>query len=155
MTKIYQVNLTDTEKHQLLSMINKGQAGARKIKRANLLLLADKGETDSTIAKTLHASPSTIERTRKRFVAEGLTAALNEKKRSGRPRLMDGKQTAFLVASACSNPPSGRDKWTMQLLADRLIQLGVVATISDETVRRTLKKTISNRGRISHGASPK
>jgi transposase len=94
---------------------------------------------------------ATVERVRKRFVEEGLEAALNERPRPGGQRKLDGKQEAFLIALACSTPPEGRRSWTMQLLADKLVELRVIDAISDETVRRTLKKTSLNRGRKSPG----
>jgi transposase len=94
-----------------------------------------------------------VERTRQRFVEEELEAALSERPRPGQPRKLNGKKEALLVALACSDPPKGHQKWTMQLLADRLVELKVVDSIADETVRRVLKKTMSNPGRRSNGAS--
>ncbi|NEP29597.1 MAG: helix-turn-helix domain-containing protein, partial [Moorea sp. SIO3I6] len=87
-----------------------------------------------------------VPRTRQRCVEEGLESALKERRRKGRTKLLQGKTEAFLVATACSEPPAGRESWTMQLLADRLVELNLVERISDETVRRTLKKTTSNLG---------
>ena len=95
-----------------------------------------------------------MERIRKRFVEDGLEAALSEQPRPGGQRKLDGQQEAFLIALACSTPPEGRACWTMQLLADRLVELQVVEAISDETVRRTLKKTSSSRGRRKPGVFP-
>jgi transposase len=105
------------------------------------------------MARVLHSSVSTIERTRKRFVDAGLEAALHEQPRPGARRKLAGKQAAFLIALACSEPPTGRTCWTMQLLADRIVELGVVEAISDETVRRVLKKTPSSPGSGSPGVS--
>jgi transposase len=104
------------------------------------LLLADEGRTDEEVAEALLTSVSTVERTRKRFVEGGIDQALNESPRPGGKRKLTGKQEAYLVALACSDPPEGKKRWSMQLLADRLVELEIVEEISDETVRRTLKK---------------
>jgi len=142
----YVVNLTDAERTELLGIVGKGRASARKLKRAHILLHADEGATDEAIAKAVHTSRATVERTRKRFVLGNLEHALTDKVRCGGPRKLNGKQEAFLIATACTAPPEGRTRWTMQLLADRLVELRQVDSVSDETVRRTLKKTISSRG---------
>ena len=123
-----------------MELTRKGKVSARKIKRANILLQADKGKTDQEIAENLEVGKATVERTRKKFVEGGLEWALNERHRPGGKLKLDGTKEAFLVALARSAPPEGRERWTMQLLADRLVQLKVVDSISDETVRRTLKK---------------
>lgn len=153
MKKTYIVDLTEPERRELLELVGKGSARARKLRRAHLLLLADDGLTDETIADTLHLGRSTVERTRKKFVEGGLQRALNDRRRPGQPRKLNGKQEAVLVAVACSDPPEGRTRWTLRLLAGRLVELGVVEEISHETVRRTLKKTTRNPGRRSTGAS--
>ena len=137
----YIVELNEAEKNELLEHINTGETSARKIKRANILLLADIGKTDSEIVNSLHTSLATVHRTRQRFVEGNLEFVLNEKRRSGRPLEFDEKQEAYVVALACSQPPEGQSKWTMQLLANRLIEMNVVDKISDETVRLRLKKT--------------
>jgi transposase len=144
--KRYIVDLTPEERAQVQALCHKGTTAARKINRARVLLLADAGMPDGEIATTVGIGCSTVERTRKRFVAGGLPLALNELPRIGGERKLDGKQEAYLVALACSTPPDGRERWTMQLLADRLVALGVVETISDETVRTTLKRGARNRG---------
>jgi transposase len=97
--------------------------------------------------------PTSVENIRRRFVDEGLEAALSERPRPGKARLLDGHQEAYLVALTCSTPPPGRAQWTLKLLADRLIELKVVERISDETVRRTLKRGTSNLGSTENGAS--
>jgi hypothetical protein len=141
MLKRYHVDLTRKERTELLGLLNRGIAPARTLTRARILLAADEHKTDAAIAEALHIHPATVERTRRRFVEGRAARALHEKPRpGGRPKL-DPKQEAFLVALACSEAPSGRGHWTMQLLAGRLVELGVVETISDETVRRALKKT--------------
>src|SRR5437762_10408514 len=144
--KLYRVDLSEAERTTLLGLIQKGKAAARKVRRAHVLLLADEGKTDHQISEALHTGTATVERLRKRFVEEGLEAALSEKPRPGARRKLDGKQEAFLVALTCSAPPEGRRCWTMQLLADRLVELGLVEAVSDETVRRLLKQTRSSRG---------
>lgn len=149
--KLYHVNLTEEEREQLLALTSKGKAGAREIKRAHILLLADKEQSDRKISEALNVSIPTIERTRRRFVEEGLARALTELPRSGRPAKLDGRQEAHLIAIACSSPPEGRVKWTMQLLADKFVELGHVEKLSDETVRCILKKFISSLGRTKHG----
>jgi len=146
MAKLYRVELTDEERAYLRELVSRGKVSARKVTRAHLLLCADEGKVDTAIAEALHVHVGTVERTRKRFVAGGLEQALNDRPRPGARPKMDGKQEAYLVALACSQPPEGREHWTMQLLADRLVQLKVVDSISDETVRRTLKKGGSSPG---------
>ncbi len=146
MKKVYVVDLTKEEKAKLLELVGKGEARARKMNRAHILLLANEGRTDKDIAQALHTSPSTVERTRRRFVEGGLERALNESPRPGGKRKLTGKQEAYLVALACSDPPEGKKRWSMQLLADRLVELEIVEEISDETVRRTLKKGTLSRG---------
>ncbi len=144
--KRYLVNLTQEEREGLRALLRGGRAKSRKIARAHILLLADEGKTDEAVAEALHVGLSTVGRTRQRFVEGGVEWALNERPRPGAPRKLDGKQEAFLIALACSGPPKGRTRWTMQLLADRMVELKVVEQLSDETVRRTLKGGRSSRG---------
>ncbi len=146
MIKKYIVDLTEVERTQLLELVKKGKRSARKVTRAHVLLLADEGASDRAIAEALHVGRRTVERTRRRFVEGNLDWALSDRPRPGGPRKLNGKQEAFLVATACTTPPEGRSRWTMQLLAGRLVELKVVDSISDETVRRTLKKTTSSPG---------
>jgi transposase len=138
--KTYVVILTDEQQAHLLGFLKQGAAKARMLTRARILLLSAAGNTDRFIADVLQVTPQTVRNIRKRFAEEGLEAALQERPRPGAQPKLDGKQEAFLVALACSAPPEGREHWTMQLLADRLVELGVVESISDETVRRVLKK---------------
>jgi len=140
MAKKYIVDLTSSEQDELLALIGAGESSARKVKRANMLLLSNEGKKDEEIAEALHTSVSTIERTRRRFVLEGLRASLNERPRPGARCKLDAKAEAVLETLAKSKPPDGRKRWTMQLLADRLVELKVVDSISDETVRQQLKK---------------
>lgn len=151
--KVYVVELTDDERQELCALIHAGTARARMVNRAQILLHAEEGKQDQEIAAALHTSESTVGRIRKRFVEDGLHGALHEVARPGGARKLNGEQEAHLVALACSTPPQGRGEWTMQLLADRLVTLGIVETISDETVRRTLKRGASNHGFINSGAS--
>jgi len=146
MAKRYVVELTEDERGQLHALGKKGKVVARKLRRAQLLLLAAEGYTDTEIATALHVGVSTVERIRKRFVEGGLEWALTERPRPGGSPKLRGKDEAFLIATACSTPPDGRERWTMQLLADRVVEVGLVDAISDETIRRTLKKTTSSPG---------
>jgi transposase len=151
--KKYKVTLTAGERQQLSTLIAAGKAAARKLTHARILLKADEAEgapawPDDTIADAVEVSADTVARVRQRFVEQGLEAALGRKKpdRPSRERKLDGRAEARLIALACSAPPGGRKEWTMKLLADRLVELEVVGTVSDETVRRVLKKTRSSRG---------
>jgi transposase len=155
MSDKYIVDLTAAEHEYLGGLLKHGKSSARKIARAHMLLHAAEGLSDAEIADTLRVGLSTIHRTRQRFVEAGVEHALSERRRAGvRPKL-EGKQEAFLVVLACSTPPAGRARWTMQLLADRLVELTPVEGISDETVRRTLKKTSSTPGSARSGAFPR
>jgi transposase len=152
-TKTYTVQLTAEEQQTLHALIRGGTARPRTVNRARILLHASADMQDKEIAAALHTSESTVERIRKRFATAGLNHALHEVARPGGERTLDGTQEAYLIALACSTPPDGRTEWTMQLLADRLVTLGVVERISDETVRRTLKRGASSHGNTSSGAS--
>jgi hypothetical protein len=151
--KKYKVTLTADEREYLHGLIATGKAAAKKLIHARILLKADAtpagpGWLDRRIGDAVDVSVATVERVRQRFVEHGLDAALARKQRDrpAREPKLDGRAEARLIALACSAPPSGRNEWTMQLLADKLIELAVVDTISDETVRRALKKTRSSRG---------
>jgi transposase len=151
--KRWVVNLTEDERAELLALVRKGKSAARRLTRAHILLLAAEGRPDEAIAAALHVNRSTAERTRRRFVEHGVAAALTEQPRPGAAPVLDTKGEATLLALACTTPPEGRICWTMQLLADALVQRQVVGAISDETVRRTLKKTGWRPGCASAGAS--
>jgi len=140
--KIYIVGLTEEERTSLLDLIKSGEHSARKLNRARILLLANEGETDEKIAQVLHTSVPTVQRTRQRFVEGNLEGALNERPRLGSLLLkkLNEKGEAVLETLARSEPPEGRKRWTLQLLADRLVILKVVGSISRETVRLELKK---------------
>jgi transposase len=138
--KKYLVDLSDDEREQLVALTSKGTIGVRRYKRAQALLGADANETDAAIAAKAGLHEVTIEGLRKRFVEEGLEAALSERPRPGAARKRDGRGQAHLLALAGTAPPNGQKRWTMQLLADRLVERKLVDSISDETVRRTLKR---------------
>ena len=146
MAKRYVVDLTEDERTQLQGLGKKGKVVARQLRRAQLLLLAADGYTDRDIAAALHLGVSTVERIRKRFVEGGVEWALTERLRPGGTPKLQGKDEAFLIATACSAPPRGRQRWTLQLLADRVVEVGLVDAISDETICRTLKKTTPSPG---------
>lgn len=140
MSTKYIVSLSDSEISQLQEITSKGKMAVRKLKRAQILLLADEGYSDEEIAMMLKVGESTVHRTRQKCVELGLESALSERPRRGRQKKLDGKAEAFLVATACSEAPLGRERWTMQLLAERLVEMKLVEDISDETVRLRLKK---------------
>jgi len=138
--KKYIVRLEASEREQLLEMTRKGVIGARRMKRAQILLKVDEGWKDDDIIQALNTNRSTVERTRKRFVEGGLDRALNEDPRPGQRVKLDSRAEAHLIALACSAAPGGRDHWPLRLLADKLVELGVVESISPETIRQALKK---------------
>ena len=150
--KKYKVTLSADERQFLHDMIAAGKASALKLAYARILLKADASAdgpawTDVRIAEAVEVNRTTVEQVRQRFVEQGLEAALVRKKqdRPSRERKLDGDGEARLIALACSQPPRGRAAWTLRLLADRLVELQVVDTISTETVRQALKKTNSGR----------
>jgi hypothetical protein len=157
--KKYIVTLTLEERQSLLDLVATGKAAAKKLIHARILLKADAAPggpawLDDRIAEALDVSCATIGRVRQRFIEQGLEAALVRKKQERPSRMpkLDGRAEAHLIALACSPPPEGRVEWTMQLLADKLVELRIVDSICDETVRRVLKKTKSSPGRRSSGA---
>jgi len=148
----YAVSLTEAERAQLRTLIGAGIAPARTLTRARILLKANQGEggpgwTDAAIAGALEVHPATVARVRRQCVEAGLETAL-QRKRPDRvyARVFDGAAEAHLIAVACSEPPTGRERWTLRLLADELVRLEVVPAVSYETVRRTLEQTNSSRG---------
>jgi hypothetical protein len=150
--KKYRVTLSSEERDELKRLVSRGKGAARRLTRARILLLADEtqpggGWKDAEIAEALSVHMRTVERTRATCVEAGIEAALNHTrpKRSRTP-VLDGAAEARLVQLACSAVPDGRECWTMQMLADKLIELEIVETVSRETVRTTLKKTNLSRG---------
>ena len=150
--KKYLVTLTADERDQLTALITAGKAAAKRIAHARILLKADSADggpawTDEAIAEAVEVSTDTVARVRQRFVEHGLEAALVRKKQDkpSRERVLDGAAEARLIAVACSGPPDERKAWTLKMLADKLVELEVVESVSTETVRRVLKKTSSSR----------
>lgn len=157
--KKYIVGLTEEERAYLLELVSKNKANRTKIINAYILLKADAGEkgekwTDEKIAKAFNVSVVKIYRTRQRLVEEGLEAALNRKAASKcKPRKLQGEEEAFLIATCCSEPPSGYNRWTLKMLGDKLVRVNYVESISPETVRQTLKKMNLSLGKRRNGAS--
>ncbi len=146
------VSLTEEDRATLTKLITTGRAAARTLAHARVLLKADARPggprwTDEQIREALGVSLRTIARIRRAFVDHGLEAALQRRRpQTSRPRKLDGRAEAHLIALACSTPPAGQERWTLRLLTDRFVALGVSPPVSDETVRRTLNQTSSNRG---------
>lgn len=144
--KIYRVTLTDEERAELTALVSKGKGVARRITRSRILLLADEnraegGWKDVDIVRALGVHQRTVERVREKCVMLGIEAALNHTRPSKkREKILDGAAEAQLVQLACSEAPNGRESWTLQMLADKLVELGIVETVSRETIRTTLKK---------------
>jgi hypothetical protein len=147
----YPVELSEDEQARLAGVVKRGKHNRREIQRAQMLLWSSEGKTDLEIARLLEVRPLTVATTRERWAKEKRIA---DAPKAGRKKRLDGKQETLLVALACSEAPEGRSEWTLQLLADKLLELKVVETpISYETVRETLKKTTSSHGRKTRGAS--
>jgi DNA-binding MarR family transcriptional regulator len=145
--RLYHVTLTDEERATLVAFLKKGEAKGRKYTRAHILLLADETQaSDTEIAALLHTSADTVQRTRKKFVEGHLDRALHEKRRPGARVKLTPEQERQVTLLACAEAPDGRATWTMQLLADKVVEIGMVESISDETVRKVLKKTRPSRG---------
>ncbi len=142
MRKKYIVTLTESEREALREIISTGKGAARRLAHARILLKADQGLTDEAIVEAVEVSRPTVERVRRRLVEEGMDSALHPNK-PDKPRLrkLDGRAEAHLIALACSGPPQGQVRWTLRMLADRMVELEYVDSLSYETVRRTLKKT--------------
>ncbi|HKI52795.1 MAG TPA: helix-turn-helix domain-containing protein [Anaerolineales bacterium] len=143
----HEVHLKDEERRKLLAIVSKGRNKAVVIQRAHILLKVDEGKTDAEISQMLYASEQTIRRTRLRFAQEGLQAALEDKPHPATGSELDDKQEARIIALACSDPPAGQARWTLELLTQEVLRDGIVTRISPETVRLLLKKTNSNPGR--------
>jgi len=162
MKKIFIVRLTNEERLELITLVRKGKTSAIAIARARVLLKANQGEngeakTDAQVAQALNLAPKTVFNVRRRYVEEGLEAALRRKKQDcpSRLRKLDGDAEAKLVATCCGPAPKGRARWTLRMLADKLVELEVVDSISPETVRGTLKKMLLSLGSNNNGAFPK
>lgn len=156
--KKYRVTLMPAEREQLEQMTHKGRSAAERVTRARILLKADQAPggpawTDGRIARALDVARTTVERARQAFVDKGLEAAVGPRRPHRQyPRKLDGQAEAHLIALVCSNPPAGHKRWALRLLAGQMVQLGYVESLCHETVRQTLKKTRSSRGRSAVGA---
>jgi transposase len=158
--KTYVVRLSDEERERLKTLIRKGKSPARRLLKARILLKADvsamgEGWSDSRIIEALDASASMVYRVRKQLVEEGLDAVLSRKQRAtpAVPPIFDGEKEAKLIALACSKAPRGRARWTLRLLENKVVELGIVERASDSTIGRTLKKTLSSPIAASTGLS--
>jgi transposase len=156
--KEYRVRLRSREREELTGLVHRGVGKARVINRARILMMADEsrargGKTDEEIAATLGVALGTVAAVRRRYCEQGMREALTELPRSGQPMKLGRREEAMLTTLACSSPPEGHSRWTLRLLADRMVELEQVESISHETIRRTLKKTSSSRGSGSTGAS--
>jgi Homeodomain-like domain len=158
--KTYVVKLSGEERERLKALIRKGKSPARRLLKARILLKGDvseagEGWSDSRIMEALDASASMVYRVRKQLVAEGLEAVLSRKQRAtpAVPPIFDGEKEAKLIALACSKPPKGRARWTLRLLENKVVELGIVDRASDSTIGRTLKKTLSSPIAASTGSS--
>src|SRR5215475_8994720 len=151
----YRVELSQTEREQLTTLLSGGKHAVRRLKRAQILLAADGGASDEAIATSVGVGGSTVYRTKRRFVLGNLEAALSEEPRPGAGRKLSGKEEALLVATACSSPPAGRARWTLELLAGELVRLTEHASLSRETVRRRLAENDLKPWRRSMWCIPK
>ncbi len=158
--KRYVVRLSAQEREQLQALVRKGKGPARRLLKARILLKADVSEggpgwSDSKIIAALDTSASMLYRVRKQLLEEGFEAVLSRKQRATPAvvRIFDGEKEAKLIALACSKPPKGRARWTLRLLENKVMELGIVDRVSDSTIHRTLKKTVSNRIAGSAGSS--
>ena len=156
----YRVTLSPGEREILFALINKGKASKEKTNRARILLKADCGEEgehwkDDQIAKALYVSRSTVDRTRRSLVEEGLEKTLTRKSLNDtHKRIIQGEEEAYLVALTCGEPPSGQSRWTLRLLAEKMVKLEYIDTVSHETIRTALKKMSLSLGNGKSGASP-
>ena len=150
----YTVRLSAEDRDQLRGLIHSGRHSARVINRACILLKTDDGRSASQVAVALDTSPRTVFRTKRRYSEAGLDGVLHDHPQANRYRKLDDRGEAHVIALACSDAPEGHDHWTLRLLADKVVELGLVASLSHETVRLRLKKTPSSPGVSSSGASP-
>ena len=151
----FAVRLTPEERDQLEHMVRAGKSSARVTTRARILLQTDEGWSAPKVAQTLDVAEGTVFRVKRCFAEDGLDGALKDRPQAHRYRKLDDRGEAHLIALACSPAPEGHDHWNLRLLEDRMVELGVVESLSHETVRLHLKKTSSNRGRRSSGAFPR
>ena len=143
----HEVHLSPQERQKLLAIVSKGRNKAAVIRRAHILLKTDEGQTDAEISQALYISEQTVRRTRMRYCEEELQSAIEDKPHPQPELKLDEEKEAYLIALACSTPPAGRKRWTLELLAQQLVTDGIVEHIVPETVRLTLKKTVSSPGK--------
>ena len=148
---IFVVKLTDEDREYLNQFIRHGKANVRSVTRARTLLMADEGYSNKDIVEVLKITRPTVNSTRKRYCQEGLDSAINDKPRSGAPPKIDGTIEAQVTLLACSEPPEGRSTWTMQLLADKIVELDVIESISAMSIQRILKKAKPSPGKRFDG----
>ena len=153
--KRYTIQLAEEERERVNRLVRGGKHAARIATRARILLKIDEGWNAAQIASALDVSEGTVYRVKRRYADEGLDGVLRDRVQANRFRKLDDKGEAHLIALACSDAPEGHDHWTLQLLADRMVELDLVESLSYETVRLRLKKTSSSRGASSSGASPR
>ena len=153
--KRYPVQLTESERDELNRLIRAGKHSVRIVTRARILLKVDEGWTAPQVAAALDVSEGTVYRIKRRYAAEGLDGVLHDRVQANRYRKLDDKAEAHLIALACSDAPEGHQRWTLQLLAGRMVEFGLVDSLTYETVRLKLKKTSSSPGASSSGASPR
>ena len=151
----YSIQLTTEEREQLNRLIRGGKPSVRMVTRARILLKIDEGWKAPQVASALDVSEGTVYRVKRRYADEGLEGVLHDRVQANRFRKLDAKAEAHLIALACSDAPEGRQRWTLQLLADQMVELGLVDSLTYETVRLKLKKTSSSPGASSSGASPR
>jgi transposase len=152
----YVVDLSQTERETLNTLIQTTAPRDRRVKHAKILLESDRRHSIAKVATWVGVGHSMVEHTRQRYVEGGIEAALNDKSRPGGQAKLDGHQQAFVVALACSDTPDGQERWSMQMLADKLVELDVVdAPVSHDTIGRVLKKMTSSPGSKNNGVSPK
>ena len=151
----YVVRLGREEREQLGHLVHGGISPARKVARARILLKADAGWGIERIREALDISAGTVCRTKRRYLEGGLSRALEEDPRPGHPTKLDERGEAHLIALACSEAPQGHDHWTLRLLASKVVELGLVPSMSHEGIRKRLKKTVSSRGRRRSGVFPR
>jgi transposase len=143
----HEVHLTETERKKLIAIVSKGRNKAVVIQRAHILLKVDEGKSDAEISELLYVSEQTIRRVRLRFAEAGLPVALEDKPHASTGTELEEEQEARLIALACSEPPAGRARWTLELLVQKMLKDGIVTRVSPETVRLLLKKTNSSLGK--------
>ena len=151
----YTIQLTDKERERLTRLIRSGTSSTRIVTRARILLKIDEGWNAPRVAAALDVGEGTVYRIKRRYADEGLGGVLQDRVQANRHRKLDDRSEAHLIALACSDAPDGHDHWTLQLLADRMVELGLVESLSYETVRLKLKKTSSSHGGSSSGAFPR